>query len=55
MATTATRCATRSSSSTRRDHGDKTRLTLSDGPYTESTYAEAGWNGAFAKLDAMLA
>jgi uncharacterized protein YndB with AHSA1/START domain len=37
------------------DHGDKTRLTLSDGPYTESTYAEAGWNGAFAKLDAMLA
>lgn len=37
------------------DHGDKTRMTLSDGPYTESTYAEAGWNGAFAKLDAVLA
>jgi uncharacterized protein YndB with AHSA1/START domain len=37
------------------DHGDKTRMSLSDGPYTDSTHAEAGWNGAFAKLDAMLA
>ncbi len=37
------------------DHGDKTRMSLSDGPYTESTHAEAGWNGAFAKLDALLA
>jgi uncharacterized protein YndB with AHSA1/START domain len=36
------------------DHGDKTRMTLSDGPYTESTHAEAGWNAAFAKLDALL-
>jgi uncharacterized protein YndB with AHSA1/START domain len=36
------------------DHGDKTRMTLSDGPYTESVHAEAGWNGAFAKLDAVL-
>jgi len=37
------------------DHGDKTRMSLSDGPYTDSTHAEAGWNGAFAKLDALLA
>jgi uncharacterized protein YndB with AHSA1/START domain len=37
------------------DHGDRTRMTLSDGPYTQSAHAEAGWNGAFAKLDAMLA
>jgi uncharacterized protein YndB with AHSA1/START domain len=37
------------------DHGDKTRMSLSDGPYTDSAPAEAGWNGAFAKLDALLA
>jgi hypothetical protein len=37
------------------DHGDKTRMSLSDGQYTDSTHAEAGWNGAFAKLDALLA
>ena len=37
------------------DHGDKTRLSLSDGPYTDPVHAEAGWNGAFAKLDALLA
>jgi uncharacterized protein YndB with AHSA1/START domain len=37
------------------DHGDKTRMSLSDGPYTEATHAEAGWNGAFAKLEALLA
>jgi uncharacterized protein YndB with AHSA1/START domain len=37
------------------DHGDKTRMSLSDGPYTESVHAEAGWHGAFAKLDALLA
>jgi uncharacterized protein YndB with AHSA1/START domain len=36
------------------DHGDKTRMTLSDGPYTQSAHAEAGWNAAFAKLDALL-
>jgi uncharacterized protein YndB with AHSA1/START domain len=35
------------------DHGDKTRMTLSDGPYTQSTHAEAGWIAAFAKLDAL--
>ena len=37
------------------DHGGKTRMTMSDGPYTEATHAEAGWHGAFAKLDALLA
>jgi uncharacterized protein YndB with AHSA1/START domain len=36
------------------DHGDKTRMTLSDGPYTEATHAEAGWHGAFAKLETLL-
>jgi len=39
------------------DHGDKTRMTLSDGPYPPVVdgHAEAGWNGAFAKLGALLA
>ena len=37
------------------DHGDKTRMSLSDGPYTQSAHAEAGWNAAFAKLEALLA
>jgi uncharacterized protein YndB with AHSA1/START domain len=37
------------------DHGGKTRMTLSDGPYTEAGGAEAGWNGAFAKLERLLA
>jgi uncharacterized protein YndB with AHSA1/START domain len=37
------------------DHADKTRMSLSDGPYTESGPAEAGWHGAFAKLEALLA
>ena len=37
------------------DHGDKTRMSMTDGPYTHSTPAEAGWNGAFAKLEALLA
>jgi uncharacterized protein YndB with AHSA1/START domain len=39
------------------DHGDKTRMTLSDGPYPPETvrHAEAGWNGAFAKLAAHVA
>jgi uncharacterized protein YndB with AHSA1/START domain len=33
------------------DHGDKTRMTLSDGPYPRgSGHAEAGWNAAFDKL-----
>ena len=38
-------------------HGDKTRMTLSDGPYPSAAggHAEAGWNGALRKLDALLA
>jgi uncharacterized protein YndB with AHSA1/START domain len=36
------------------DHGDKTRMSLTDGPYTESAHAEAGWQAAFAKLAALL-
>ena len=38
------------------DHGDKTRMTLSDGPYPAGQrHAEAGWNGAFDKLAVLLA
>ena len=33
------------------DHGAKTRMTLSDGPYpTNRSHAEAGWSAAFDKL-----
>jgi uncharacterized protein YndB with AHSA1/START domain len=33
------------------DHGAKTRMTLSDGPYPAGGgHAEAGWNAAFDKL-----
>jgi uncharacterized protein YndB with AHSA1/START domain len=32
------------------DHGAKTRMTLTDGPYAESRHAEAGWNAAFDTL-----
>jgi uncharacterized protein YndB with AHSA1/START domain len=33
------------------DHGAKTRMTLSDGPYPEGDgHAEAGWSAAFDKL-----
>jgi uncharacterized protein YndB with AHSA1/START domain len=34
------------------DHGDKTRMTLSDGPYPGAGrgHAETGWNAAFDKL-----
>jgi uncharacterized protein YndB with AHSA1/START domain len=33
------------------DHGTKTRITLSDGPYpSDSAHAQAGWNAAFDKL-----
>jgi uncharacterized protein YndB with AHSA1/START domain len=33
------------------DHGEKTRMTLSDGPYPGGAgHAEAGWNAAFDKL-----
>jgi uncharacterized protein YndB with AHSA1/START domain len=38
------------------DHGDKTRMTLSDGPYPGGAgHAEAGWNAAFDKLAALVA
>jgi uncharacterized protein YndB with AHSA1/START domain len=37
------------------DHGDRTRMTLSDGPYTEAGHAEAGWNAAFTKLERLVA
>ena len=38
------------------DHGEKTRMTLSDGPYSAEMggNAEAGWNGAFDKLARLL-
>jgi uncharacterized protein YndB with AHSA1/START domain len=36
------------------DHGEKTRMTLSDGPYPVEmrSHAEAGWEAAFDKLAA---
>ena len=39
------------------DHGDKTRMTLSDGPYPPEvgSRAGAGWNGALDKLAVLLA
>jgi uncharacterized protein YndB with AHSA1/START domain len=38
------------------DHGDKTRMTLSDGPLPPASrdHAAAGWNAAFEKLDALV-
>jgi uncharacterized protein YndB with AHSA1/START domain len=38
------------------DHGEKTRMTLSDGPYPGEggRHAEAGWHGAFDKLAVLL-
>lgn len=37
------------------DHGDKTRMTLSDGPYPAGQrHAEAGWIAAFDKLAARM-
>ena len=39
------------------DHGDKTRMTLSDSPQPVAgrSHAEAGWNAAFDKLGTLLA
>ena len=38
------------------DHGARTRMTLSDGPYPQGGgHAEAGWNGALDKLAALVA
>jgi uncharacterized protein YndB with AHSA1/START domain len=36
------------------DEGGRTRMVLTDGPYTVSGHAEQGWNGSFAKLDELL-
>ena len=36
------------------DRDGRTQLTLTDGPYQEPRYAEAGWHGAFAKLEELL-
>jgi uncharacterized protein YndB with AHSA1/START domain len=36
------------------DEGGRTRMHLTDGPYTVSEHAEGGWNGSFGKLDALL-
>jgi uncharacterized protein YndB with AHSA1/START domain len=38
------------------DHGDKTRMTLTDGPLPPDTrgHAEAGWSAAFEKLAAVV-
>jgi uncharacterized protein YndB with AHSA1/START domain len=39
------------------DHGSKTRMSLTDGPYPAAArgHAEAGWNAAFDKLAACVA
>jgi uncharacterized protein YndB with AHSA1/START domain len=38
------------------DHGDKTRMTLTDGPYAMGArHAEAGWGAAFDKLATFVA
>jgi uncharacterized protein YndB with AHSA1/START domain len=38
------------------DHGTKTRMTLTDGPYPAGGgHAEAGWNSAFGKLATLIA
>ena len=36
------------------DHGDKTRMTLTDGPLASAGHAEAGYNAALDKLAAYL-
>jgi uncharacterized protein YndB with AHSA1/START domain len=37
------------------DLGGRTRMTLTDGPYTESRHAKAGWSAALDKLAALVA
>ena len=32
------------------DLGERTRMVLTDGPYTDGSHAEAGWSAAFDKL-----
>ena len=36
------------------DLGDRTRMTLTDGPYPETGHAERGWSAAFDKLARLL-
>jgi uncharacterized protein YndB with AHSA1/START domain len=36
------------------DDGGRTRMSLTDGPYTVSGHAEQGWNASFAKLNSLL-
>jgi uncharacterized protein YndB with AHSA1/START domain len=36
------------------DDGGKTRMNLTDGPYSTSGHAELGWQASFDKLDARL-
>jgi uncharacterized protein YndB with AHSA1/START domain len=33
------------------DDGERTRMSLTDGPYTVSAHAEQGWNASFDKLE----
>jgi uncharacterized protein YndB with AHSA1/START domain len=37
------------------DLGGRTRMILTDGPYTDGRHAEAGWSAAFDKLAAVVA
>jgi uncharacterized protein YndB with AHSA1/START domain len=37
------------------DLGERTRMVLTDGPYTDGSHAEAGWSSAFDKLAALVA
>ena len=37
------------------DHGDRTRITLHQGPFTEENRAAAGWEMSFVKLDQIFA
>ena len=36
------------------DEGGRTRMSLTDGPYTTSEHAEQGWHGSFDKLDSLV-
>jgi uncharacterized protein YndB with AHSA1/START domain len=37
------------------DLGGRTRMTMTDGPYPDSSHAEAGWRAAFDKLGTLVA
>jgi hypothetical protein len=37
------------------EHGARTRMTLTDGPYPERRHAEAGWSAALDKLAEVVA